>query len=959
MILDWLTALAEQGTPREIAGNTPLWLDDPNSVWLVCAGRIDVFAVPSLPEGRHGARRYLFRVTPGGLLCGVSQSEGDRPRLLAVGGPGSEIVCLRREQLAALQKLELASLLDGWIDELTAGLMLRRPTDKVTALEPGKCSLAPGQSASRGQSLVWVQHLEGGSRLLDNAELTLRSTQGFFPISAASWLTAGAAGARLEVVTTAMLLDDPEWGAALDHFHEIMRLCAAAHFVEANRRERERLMRKVENEQRLMATTLSRLAGAVSPENEDECEDEDAALLAAVRLVCSRLGVVVRRPRLVGEIRKLNDPITAIARASRVRVRRVLLKGDWWRQENGPILAYRAADQQPIALLPVSVTHYNMCAPKEPPTPVTAANAATLSPSAYSFYRPFAAQPLTAWQLFLFSMNGSGRDWAVVILLGLAGSLLGLFTPIATGWVFDRIIPGGQRDQLLLVLLGLTVSGVSIALFQLTRGIAMLRLETRMESSVQAALWDRLLDLPAPFFRRFTAGDLADRSLGITMIRQLFTDVALTAVLSLVFSLVSIGLLFYYDIRLALLACGLVATVVLLTASAAFVQWRYQRRLSEVRGKIAGFVFQLISGLSRIRVAGAEARVLAVWARQFSVQRRLAIRARGVANNLAAADAAAPILAALALFAAVSLQSRQDLSLGSFLAFNVAFFQVLSAVLIVSSLVGSAAEVLPLQERAKPILQAAPEVDVAKALPGDLAGDIEIAHVSFRYHPDGPLILDDVTVHIRPGEFVAFVGPSGAGKSTIIRLLLGFEAPSGGAIYYDRLDLAGLDVQAVRRQMGVVLQDGTIMAGDILTNIAGSASLTQEEAWEAATLSGLDEDIQRMPMGMLTAIAQGGSTLSGGQRQRLMIARAVVSRPMVLLFDEATSALDNETQAKVSGSLERLRATRVVVAHRLSTVVGADRIYVLDHGRIVASGTYLELMQQGGLFAELAQRQLA
>ncbi len=249
-------------------------------------------------------------------------------------------------------------------------------------------------------------------------------------------------------------------------------------------------------------------------------------------------------------------------------------------------------------------------------------------------------------------------------------------------------------------------------------------------------------------------------------------------------------------------------------------------------------------------------------------------------------------------------------------------------------------------------------MDPAKAAPGDLSGEVELSHVSFRYQADGPLILDDVSLHVKAGEFVAFVGPSGAGKSTIIRLLLGFESPASGSIYYDREDLSGLDRQALRRQIGVVLQDGKLTPGDVFSNIVGSSPLTQDDAWEAARLAGLEEDIHEMPMGMQTVIGEGAATLSGGQRQRLMLARAVVSRPRILLLDEATSALDNRTQADVSRSLERLKATRIVVAHRLSTVRNADCIYVIDGGRIVQRGRYEELMGQKGLFADLAKRQL-
>ena len=274
-----------------------------------------------------------------------------------------------------------------------------------------------------------------------------------------------------------------------------------------------------------------------------------------------------------------------------------------------------------------------------------------------------------------------------------------------------------------------------------------------------------------------------------------------------------------------------------------------------------------------------------------------------------------------------------------------------------ASVVGYAVQVVPLYERARPILEAPPEVDPAKAAPGDLSGEVELSHVSFRYQPDGPLILDDVSLHVKAGEFVAFVGPSGAGKSTIIRLLLGFESPASGSIYYDHEDLSGLDRQALRRQIGVVLQDGKLTPGDVFSNIVGSSPLTQDDAWEAARLAGLEEDIHDMPMGMQTVIGEGAATLSGGQRQRLMLARAVASRPRILLLDEATSALDNRTQADVSRGLERLKATRIVVAHRLSTVRNADCIYVIDGGRIVQSGRYEELVGQKGLFADLAKRQ--
>jgi ABC-type bacteriocin/lantibiotic exporter with double-glycine peptidase domain len=366
----------------------------------------------------------------------------------------------------------------------------------------------------------------------------------------------------------------------------------------------------------------------------------------------------------------------------------------------------------------------------------------------------------------------------------------------------------------------------------------------------------------------------------------------------------------------------------------------------------------LLTGISRLRVAGAERRALAYWTRSFSLQTKLSFQAQSVANFSATFLVMVPVISSSLIFGAVALLGAEKLTLATFLAFNAAFVQIIMASVTVGATVTSLLEIVPLYERAKPILRTEPEFHRHRRDPGDLRGDLEISHVSFRYHDDGPTVLDDVTIRVRPGQFVALVGPSGAGKSTVLRLLLGFETPTTGSVYFDGEDLSGLDQQGVRAQMGVVLQNSQLSPGSLLSNIVGSTQLSLEDAWEAARLSGLDRDIAQMPMQMYTAITEGESTLSGGQRQRLLIARAIVSKPKILLFDEATSALDNVTQAKVAESLDHVKSTRVVVAHRLSTIVHADQIFVIDRGRVVQQGRYEELMQQPGLFAELARRQL-
>jgi ATP-binding cassette subfamily C protein len=423
-----------------------------------------------------------------------------------------------------------------------------------------------------------------------------------------------------------------------------------------------------------------------------------------------------------------------------------------------------------------------------------------------------------------------------------------------------------------------------------------------------------------------------------------------------VFSIFNVFLLFYFSAPLAVIVVLTVSAAFAVSILAGYRRLLQQRVLADVEGQISGMVFQFLNGISKFRAAGVENRAFTEWARRFSVQRQLSFHAGLINNRLTVFNSIFPILAAMLIFA-FALQDT-EMTTGTFLAFFAAFTQFLLAVLTLSNALVVLFEVVPTYERLKPITTSTPEVDETKASPGTLTGEIEISRVSFRYTADGPQILHDVSFQIQAGEFVAIVGPSGSGKSTLLRLLLGFEQPEAGALYLDGQDLNNLDITAVRQQLGVVLQNGQVMTGDIFSNIIGVANLTLEDAWAAAEVAGLKYDIENMPMGMHTLVSEGGSTLSGGQRQRLLIARAIARKPRILFFDEATSALDNQTQAAVSSSLENLDATRIVIAHRLSTIINADRIFVMDKGRIVQQGKYADLIREPGLFADLARRQL-
>jgi len=416
-------------------------------------------------------------------------------------------------------------------------------------------------------------------------------------------------------------------------------------------------------------------------------------------------------------------------------------------------------------------------------------------------------------------------------------------------------------------------------------------------------------------------------------------------------------LLFFIDPMLAAAATGLVAVAGVVAGGAAYFTLKRQRRVAELDGRIGGLLLQLIQGVAKLRVTASEKRAFGVWARLFTSRRDADLEAERVGIRVSVFQTSYPILCSLVLFWLLAGEGGQKLSTGKFLAFSAAFTIFLSAVLEVIAAGLHALNAIPMYERARPILDATLESRGKADVRTELRGGVEVSHVSFRYEPSGPLVLDDVDFRIEPDEFVAIVGPSGSGKSTLLRVLLGFESCTEGGVFYDGQALANLDARAVRQQIGVVMQHSRVMAGDIYTNIVGSTGRSLDDAWRAARQAALDRDIEAMPMGMHTVIAQGGGTLSGGQRQRLLIARALTSEPRLLYFDEATSALDNVTQAMVSESLEGLRVTRVVIAHRLSTIRHADKIIVLERGRVVQMGRFDDLMSVPGVFRDLAKRQ--
>ena len=655
------------------------------------------------------------------------------------------------------------------------------------------------------------------------------------------------------------------------------------------------------------------------------------------------------------------ERITLLARSARVRTRRVRLTDDWWERDSGPMIGYLAEDHRPVALVPRGAARYELIDPQNHSRVVVdGSTAAAVGPDAVVVYRPLPDGPLTIGALLRSALLHARSDVVRLLAFAIGSALVALAVPIVTGRIVGIVIPEADVPELLQLTLALVIAAIAGALFQLATAIAVLRIQGRMGGYLVPAIWGRLLSLPTAFFRRYSAGDLAVRVQSVEAMVRVVGSGAVVALLGVATAVVSLALIWYYSIVFGIVATLLLAALAVVVVFSSRVQYRRARAVEQTAGQLSGLVLEFVSGISKLRVAGAHEKAFGRWAERFGTRRAAQNDVRRAQNIVTIAIAVFPVLSSLVLFAVVGVSDPQAVSAGQFLAINAAFGQVVAAVVSITLVMTQLVQAAPAMRRVLPVITEIPEDDATKSDPGVLRGDVQFSGVSFRYQEDGPLVLDDVSIRIPAGSSIALVGPSGSGKSTLGRLLLGFEVPEEGGVYLDDQDLAGLDLRAVRRQLGVVLQSVEPLPGSIMSNILGDAvDLTIDDAWRAAEHAGLADDVRAMPMGMHTAITEGGSTLSGGQRQRLLIARALAGDPRVLLFDEATSALDNVTQAVVAESLAELFVTRIVIAHRLSTVRNADRIYYLERGRILESGTFDELMSLGGRFAAQANRQLA
>ena len=656
-------------------------------------------------------------------------------------------------------------------------------------------------------------------------------------------------------------------------------------------------------------------------------------------------------------IKGLEEQLEYILHPQGMMYRRIKLTDGWQKDATGAFLGFSKEDGSPLALIPSGLFGYRCYDPaKGTSSRVTGSSSRQLQRDAYCFYRPLPQRKLSIPMLFRYILGClRTSDIVVITLVSLLATLIAAQIPSLTALLFGIVVDSKQIQ----VLFALAVFMVCVQASSLivSTGSTLITgcVQTRLQLSVESAVMMRVFSLPAGFFREYNSGEISSRMTSVnSLCSSLVSAVLSTGITSLV-SLIYIGQIFRFTPALVMPSLMIILVTVAFSVLVMIMETKRQKRIMEQEAKTTGMSFALLNGIQKIRLAGAEKRAFAHWAEYYNktVRERyrppFILKVQSVITNG---------IGAVGLIVLYAIAIGAGVTVSEYMAFNAAYGMVMGAFTSLVSVVMVFARIKPVLDMARPILEAEPETQERKQVVTNLRGHIEMNNVTFGYTPNGPKVIENMSLRISAGEYVAIVGPSGCGKSTLMRLLLGFEKPERGGIFYDGRPLEQIDLKSLRRKIGTVMQSDSLFNDSIYANIALSKpTLTMEEAWEAAEMADIANDIREMPMGMFTMISEGEGGVSGGQKQRLMIARAIAPKPSILIFDEATSALDNISQKKVTDALDGLNCTRIVIAHRLSTIRSCSRILYLGNGHVLEEGTYEELMEKNGLFADMVARQ--
>ena len=894
-------------------------LPEENSFIEVAAGKVEVYAVTH----EDFRQMYLMELNAGAAAF-PSFDDFEQIKIEVHALTDSELKTVSAEEIAPA---ELAKLVRSWFKNLIA--------------------------------LPWLR------LLADKGDDTL-----------ATWIDGSVIGDNLD--------NQSLWETFIEN-EGLFSMMLGVRFQSENVKFANRIARRLKQKNRLVENTLSILLGkdTVPAEEGSSGNAKFEEVAFAIRCAVKALHMPSRSANLAPEmVRKLDKfgIMHRLAQKSGMGLRRITLEDNWYRGDSGVILVFCNVDDKTKELsicLPQTENHYRLITRSNPDgIDVTEKIAAALDKEGFACYAGLPPEKISLKDLFKFAFNQTwSTDWRTIFIASFAMGFIPIITPIVTETIFADLIPILDRQGLATVAQVAMVAGFTSAALNVVRSVALLRFSVHVDMALESAMLARVLALPTKFFRQFTSGNLAARMQGLSRIQTFLAGETVGIVFNFAFGFWSLGLMCYYSVKLT----GVALLIWIIYALISFFILNrlidFNRKQTKAFNETAGILQQIFTGLTKFRVKGAEEDAYNLWGKKFGEEWKWNYAVRWQKNYTTILSAMQPILLSMILYyfafkeivessttttatnATADLLST-GLTYATFIAFQAAYSAFNVALIGIFPAIQEFVAIRPLLENLQPILDAEPESSPDKPEADVLSGAIEVEGLTFSYGENLPDLLKGVSFRIKAGESIAFVGSSGCGKTTLMRLLLGFEQPKSGAIYYDGYDLSELSAASVRAQMGVVLQGGQLMTGNIFYNIVGMSNLTLDDAWAAAKAAGIDEDIRQMPMGMQTVISEGSTNISGGQRQRILIARALAAKPAIVILDEATSALDNRTQAIVTESLDRLNATRIIIAHRLSTIRNVDKIFVLDGGRIVESGTFDELVAKGGIFAGFVKRQV-
>lgn len=947
-----------------------------NSIWIIENGSVDLFAVGKDGDDSRNHRYFLKEFSIGSVLFGFPLYA--EYETIAVIAPGSSLLRIKAESFydQLSKNRSIAETFIPHFNEWASGLYSLFSKYKALAdtriftsqqrqslhLKKGEKVVFEHMIGEENERTVNWMNLEAGALVFlgwKEAELEAPS---FFPLRNDLWWEVKKP-ALLSAASPLKMIEEGKLRPAVHQFIEWFLRALKNASQEEIRREKKIFGKKTRLEELSLKDSLNSLASVLKEEKKEAKKQKDP-LFSTCLLLGQHLNVTFQKPRAAPSS-NLEKKLADICEASKIRYRKVTLEGKWWKENGDHFLGFLGEKLQPVALVKKG-KKYEMVHPDTHSSEVVNAKTAKeLFDVAFCFYPPIPDDVSSLKEVLKFGYEQQGKKVSLTLIIGILTSLLGLALPFGSKIIFGVAIAQLNKTLLEEVGIGIFIAAIASALYQFSQGFLIFNANSISGNRIETALWDRLLKLPAGFFKKYSVGDLWSRINGLISIRRSFNNYYITLIFSGIFSIFYLIAMAFFSIYLTMIAVVISLICLAATFAGLYLTVKYQQKSLEIKGKISGFIVQVIAGIGKIRVAGAEKMVFSQWAKTYAQQKKYDLKSQMSNTAITTIFAMLPTFSFLCFFFLIIYflmqpeNSSENLAIsrGDFFGFIVAFGAFSGAVVgSVPALTSFYRQSRPAWKRVKILFESEVEDDPKKIIAPKIEGQVVVDQISFRYEPNGVLILDNVSIKAHPGEFIAIVGPSGGGKSTLIRLLLGFEKPETGSIYYDGLDLSHLNARSVRKQMGVVLQRGTLTSGTIYENIVYGGIYSKKQVERALELSGFHLDIENFPMGLHTVIPNEGSILSGGQRQRLLIARALISDPKILILDEATSALDNRAQEMLSKNIESLQVTRIVIAHRLSTIKHADRIYVLERGKILQTGTFEELSKAPGRFAEFLQR---